>query len=403
MKHREYIGYTCWELLEDEFFLQSHLYPTDETDRFWREQEVLDNGFAEELSKARSLIQAVPFRDCPLLPQAREDLLNRIRATVPLVLRRKKRRRLVYVSAAACVAVLCVFIGYYLRPESTISQPVDLAYALSERPAAPLTDVQLIDHQQRTLTIDGQEPVVSLDEEGGLFINAEKVENEAPAGGTMENTRRNLSQLLVPSGKRTFLTLSDGSKVWVNANSRVIYPDVFEKDRREIAVEGEVFIEVFHDSKRPFYVKTQTCHIRVSGTKFNVSAYEADKHLSVVLVEGRVDVSTSSKDLQRTLRPNELLHLADGKMDVKKVNVANYISWINGTYTFDYESFPVVLDRLSRYYGKHFRWEAAVEKLYCSGSLNLKDDICRVLQGLELAVPVQFIETESGIEVIIKP
>lgn len=77
--------------------------------------------------------------------------------------------------------------------------------------------------------------------------------------------------MVIPRGKRSVLTFSDGSKVWVNAGTRVIYPTEFEKDKREIYVDGEIYIEVARDEERPFYVRTKDMNVRVLGTKFNVT------------------------------------------------------------------------------------------------------------------------------------
>jgi ferric-dicitrate binding protein FerR (iron transport regulator) len=140
----------------------------------------------------------------------------------------------------------------------------------------------------------------------------------------------------------------------------------------------------------------------VAGTRFNVSAYGDSRHVAVVLVSGKVDVDTWDTFCQ-TLAPNEMFSWEDGKMETRTVNVNNYISWIDGNYTFDNEKFPVVLQRLARYYGTGFSWSAEVEALYCSGTLNLKDDIHRLLEGLETAVPVRFVRKEAFIDVTVKP
>ena len=81
-------------------------------------------------------------------------------------------------------------------------------------------------------------------------------------------TKIQLCKLIVPAGRRSSLELADGTKIWVNSSSTVIYPNLFTGDKREIYVEGEAYLEVAHDSERPFYVKTQTMNVRVLGTRF---------------------------------------------------------------------------------------------------------------------------------------
>lgn len=81
--------------------------------------------------------------------------------------------------------------------------------------------------------------------------------------------------------------------MYYNSGSHVIYPSDFDKNKREILVEGEVYLEVAKDPKRPFFVKTKDFDVKVLGTTFNVSAYKDDAIASVVLVEGKVEVVTT--------------------------------------------------------------------------------------------------------------
>ena len=92
-------------------------------------------------------------------------------------------------------------------------------------------------------------------------------------------------------------------------------------------------------------------NIRVLGTKFNVSAYAANKESSVVLVSGKVNVRTDNRS-ESVLEPSDRLSYGEGATNIRKVNVENYISWKDGFYTFDNECFSIVLDKLSDYYGK---------------------------------------------------
>lgn len=104
--------------------------------------------------------------------------------------------------------------------------------------------------------------------------------------------------------------------MYVNAASHVIYPSVFNDDKREIAVEGEVFLEVAHNPKVPFIVKTKGLDVKVLGTVFNVTAYEADD-ISVVLVNGRVEVNSSAKE-KMILNPSQMVNWKDGMMKKRK-------------------------------------------------------------------------------------
>ena len=96
--------------------------------------------------------------------------------------------------------------------------------------------------------------------------------------------------LNVPAGQRAQLTLPDGSKVWLNAGSKLTYPSIFKEERR-VSLSGEGFFEVAKNANKPFIVSTHTIDIRAIGTKFNVFSYPNTKESTVYLQEGSVKVS----------------------------------------------------------------------------------------------------------------
>ena len=98
-----------------------------------------------------------------------------------------------------------------------------------------------------------------------------------------------LHTVFTPVGGEYKLTLSDGTRVWLNASSRIQFPAVFRSDRREVRVEGEVYFEVSKDSARPFLVRTGDVVVKVLGTSFNVRAYPGEEY-KTTLVEGSVAV-----------------------------------------------------------------------------------------------------------------
>ena len=102
--------------------------------------------------------------------------------------------------------------------------------------------------EQKTLLLETQKSTIRYDSTAIRINNAEKTIPKKEAA--------TFNQLVVPYGKQTTLTLADGTRVWINAGSRLVYPVVFEKQKREIYVEGEIYMEVAHDAERPFSVHT---------------------------------------------------------------------------------------------------------------------------------------------------
>lgn len=120
----------------------------------------------------------------------------------------------------------------------------------------------------------------------------------------------NLKQLVTENGSRSQLSLPDGSKVWLNAGSRLEYPDRFNGNSREVTLIGEAFFDVVKDSLRPFLVHTRTFHVRVLGTSFNVRAYEEEEIAETSLIQGSVQVLFGQGNDSRNivvLKPNEKL------------------------------------------------------------------------------------------------
>lgn len=397
MKGKDYTGYTAEQLLEDDFFLKSYLYPTDDSLFFWKEQALRDEVLAKEIVYARTVLRSIPYRKRTFSSEDKELLWKRISET-----NRKKRSFRYWYSSVAAVAILLLAVGsfyymnYYEDDDLTAIEKV-------QKPEQPVETVQLILADEKKVDIDEKNSRLQYNKKGELQINSQKVEtSQEPVSDSDKKDKLVYNQLIVPSAKRSYLELADGSKIWVNANTRVVYPVTFDEKKREIYVDGEIYIEVSPEEKRPFFVKSKKMDVRVLGTKFNVSTYESNEEASVVLVSGKVSVRTDDRK-ESLLNPSDRLSYEKGAIDIKKVNVENYISWKEGFYTFDNECFSVVLDKLSDYYGKKIRYNNEVGTLRCSGSLNLDEDMVKVLTGLESTMPVVFTIEREDISVNVNP
>lgn len=395
MENTDYTNYTAEQLLQDEFFLAYLWHPTENDTRFWDDIQRDNQKLSDEIACARLLFKSIPYRNVTLPAVDEDDLWKRIINTNQT--NKKQRTPLFYYfSAVASVTILIVCSLFYYFNSVSGSGLSEIEKV--EKPRAVAGDIQLILANQEELTIEGKESQLQYDTKGELLVNSEKIVTE-PA---QVKEKIEYNQLVVPAGKRSSLNLSDGTKIWINANTRVVYPVLFEQDKREIYVDGEIFLDVFPDKNRPFIVKTNKLDINVLGTSFNVSAYEKESQISVVLVTGKVNVNTKDKQ-KTTLKPNEMYNYANGQSDTKTVDVTTYVSWKDGVYTFDNESLSVILDKLSDYYGKKIVTDKQINATRCSGTLNLREDLMDVLKGLENVVPVLFTEEIECIKANVKP
>ena len=155
----------------------------------------------------------------------------------------------------------------------------------------------------------------------------------------------------VPAGGRTDIALPDGTKVMLNAGSRLSYTSEFNKRTRDIFLSGEGYFEVAHDKERPFNVNTSKCTVTVLGTKFDISAYEQDGEAFTALVEGSILFKTGEEET--LVSPGELVTIGDKGLTKEAVDVRDYCGWTSGIIKYSNIPFSSLLKRLEREYDTH--------------------------------------------------
>ena len=164
-------------------------------------------------------------------------------------------------------------------------------------------------------------------------------------------THEGIHTLNIPRGMNKQLTLADGTRVWLNAESSLQYPETFaDKEQRIVYLKGEAYFEVAKDSLHPFLVKTDVLETRVLGTAFNVRAYSPED-TQVTLVEGSVKVSDKHHhELQ--LKPGEHATIQQGgALKSAQVEEASaYRSWADGQFYFDDTELVEIMRELGRWY-----------------------------------------------------
>ena len=181
-----------------------------------------------------------------------------------------------------------------------------------------------------------------------------------------------MQSIYVPTGQRVNITLSDGTNVWLNARTKIVYPAVFDKSVRQVAVDGEAYFDVAKDKKRPFIVETGKCNMEVLGTKFNVEGYSDKDDFEVTLMEGSVRVA-SRIGLGDTLmlKPDSKACLQkDGRLKVIPVD--------------DYNPYRSIMNDLEKYFGVSIVVENKnVLKYYFTGKFRQADGIDYALRVLQ--------------------
>ena len=166
--------------------------------------------------------------------------------------------------------------------------------------------------------------------------------------------------LVVQSGSKSIRTieLSDGTIVKIGANSRFTYPKQFRKKIRRVEVDGQCFFDVKKETGKPFVVHTSNMDVTVLGTQFEVFSYHQESMAEVTLLNGKVEVNTTSLPKQKnqtvTLHPNQkiVLNKEDESIQIKDINAEKYLSWQqSGILSFENEPLSVIIPRIEQWFG----------------------------------------------------
>lgn len=403
--HKDYLKYTADQLLDDDFFIQSELHPTEESLKYWNNLQAKDAVLSGEIRNARLFLKTL-LKETRLTSLSDKDinaLWQRIEKTNIRAEQKKRHRRHIRTVVSVAASLLLLLAAGWYATQQPEKPATDYVAILKSHPAPDSTTkkVQLVLSNNEKLTIDGTETQLEYKEEGQVNVNSEQVDlNKGDTNGQEEE----FNQLIVPIGRRSSITFADGTKIWVNSGSKVVYPVKFAKDKREIFVEGEIFLDVSRDEQKPFIVKTRQMDIRVLGTQFNVNAYENEANMQVVLVSGKVEVNLNST-CKNTLTPNQMFsydsNLYKGK--ITTVDANDYVAWKDGYYQFHQKPLKMILKKLSRYYGIPIYCESsAADELICSGKLDLKESFDEVMNALKKAAPIEIVNKSESVEIKVK-
>ena len=228
---------------------------------------------------------------------------------------------------------------------------------------------------------------------GYLFFYADKIYNNETVAGIEHSIQ---SEIQTPMRGVTRVLLPDSSEVWVNSGSLLKYN--YKKSTREISLVGEAYFEVKQDLGKPFIVKSEALDIKVTGTSFNVHAYEDDEVIDISLISGQVNISLSTKDANNVvLTPNKQLsyNKQTSQVEINTVNSIDAIAWINGCIKFSSKTFQVLAKELERRFNIQIRIESqALKKEVFSGSFLSGHNLQQILN--EMDVDKKYVWSQDG-------
>lgn len=319
----------------------------------------------------------------------------------------QKRRRnkinqfLSYVSIAA--ASVIIFIVSWLYPQETpmLQTPIPYTQSLIQPGSS-----------KAILVLENNRQVALTDNKDRISKDGKIIADLGDARLTYRNTKQKETashtpwhRLITPVGGEYRLILSDGTKVWLNADSELAYPVNFSGNSREVRLKGEAYFEVSPNKTKPFRVCSDKFDVVVTGTAFNMSVYPEEQHHRVALVKGGVNIM-SGKQLVATLLPGKEIdyNVSDNHFRIDDADLEAITAWKDGLFLFREETLSSITRKLGRWYNVEFKPEGCTEEKFYSGTIKRDETLENTLNILRLTNEIDFkIGNNREIEVISIP
>jgi len=199
------------------------------------------------------------------------------------------------------------------------------------------------------------------------------------------------------------LHLPDNSQVWLNEDTRVIYPEQFTGQRREISMEGKAYFDIHKDSTRPFIVRIGTIEVEVTGTEFFIESLSQEE-VHVTLVSGGVDLRCTNQTgytsfLSLTPGQQAAINNIDGDMNVSEIDTNYYVVWKDGIYRFNDEPLEKIAGLLAKRFDLDICVSPSLKNKRFTGRISSREDIEDVLTTFNKSYPVKYKITGNKVQI----
>ena len=317
----------------------------------------------------------------------REKLVSRMGERRFQQVARKKIMIRRIVTFAACVSVFIMLgIGYYWREEEiTEIQLTDngeihhgsskARLFLSTGDVVELGKKRESLKEQQSVTIDVvQEGIVAYRDSMGEGMNGDIVYNK----------------LVVNRGGEYWIMLADGSEVWINSESELMYPVRFLGEKRVVRLKGEAYFKVQADAAHPFIVEANGIEVQAVGTEFNVNSRK-EKVVESVLIRGRVEVGNRIRQVTLSLNQLAICDVETNEIEVKDVDIRKYVDWKNGDIVFSDDRLEDVMNKLALWYDCNVVYsDESLKEIRLSGDMKRYGEVEEFLHFLEISTGAHF-------------
>ena len=313
--------------------------------------------------------------------------------------RKSRRMTLRWSIAASIILLVGLFVGRTISGVRDIHEEQELAKSVMQ----PGTSKAIL------MMADGKEVVLEQGQNLNILLN-ERVRVATSSQGIVYEERgkgmvtEEYNKLTTPIGGEYSLVLSDGTKVFLNADSELKYPVEFSDGKRIVDLKGEAYFEVHKDSLRPFIVRMNGAEVTVLGTSFNVNTYGDDGQIYTTLVNGSVRVSSMKNKQEEILKPGmqSVMNVQSGLLTVRKVDVEPYVAWREGRFVFWAMTLDLIMRQLQRWYDFEVFYQNSELKDYeFRGVIKRDMDLDKVLSVIKATTNVDF-EVKGKVITIIK-
>ena len=282
---------------------------------------------------------------------------------------------------AATILVLCV-IGVTIWMNELKQNEANQLAQVTIEPGRAKALLVLDDGQE--IELDDHETSKVLEESGIVIVNDSSRVEYRPASRMGE--KEVMNKIIVPTGGEYNLILSDGTRVYLNAESVITFPKHFTGERREVTLEGEAYFHVTASKEHPFIVKTKDMDVMVTGTEFNVKAYPDEMNVQATLLQGAVTVFSGFEKKEKVeIKPNQQAewYRDSVKVRVKEVDPDLFMAWKNGRFIFRQDRLEDIMRTLARWYDVEVVYlNESVKNMLFAGKLDRGEEITPILDVL---------------------
>lgn len=339
--------------------------------------------------------------------------LENIRAALPKPEPDIRKIRFYRIAAAATTTIIfalsLIFVKYQRKPRPAAQQElVNDIKGGGNRAVLTLSNGQkvILDDQVNQQQISGTEKnIIRSGRLKGELVYDATAKTASSRDAALTNT------IVTPRAGQYKVLLSDGTQVWLNAESSVRFPVVFNGNSREVEITGEAYFEVAKKTKKhsgqriPFIVKTPKQQVEVLGTHFNINCYENEASTNTTLLEGAVRVSLlpkakNSKPEIWPLRPGQQSRLTGQTFHITAVDTEEETAWKNGTIAFANADIKSIMRQVSRWYNVDVKYKGTIPGRTFTGSISRSAKLSELLKILQFS-KINF--SLSGSELTVLP